>query len=202
VLDSGGALMSLQNDGEVLLTYQFLQRNYVLAALTIATVLVQAPLKSGARYTTKAARRLGRALFIVPGEPWSQQGAGCAEELSTGGVAIANAAQFGEQLSTLAFRVQAGGNLLLPFAARAAPKAPSRAPREARADNAKRSNPPLDAGERAVMAALGSKPLHADSICGATSLPFPEVARALSSLSLQRVVVEAPAGMYRRADCS
>jgi DNA processing protein len=201
VLNADGALMSLQDDGEIRLRYQFLQRNYVLAALTIATVLVQAPRKSGARYTTKAARRLGRALFIVPGEPWSLKGAGCAEELATGGVAIADPTQFGEQLSTLAFRAQAGGNLLLPFAARASPKEPPREPLEAQAHSAKRANRPLDAGERAVLAALSAKPMHADSICGATGLPFPEVARALSGLSLERVVVEAPPGMYRRADC-
>jgi len=58
---------------------------------------------------------------------------------------------------------------------------------------------PLGADERAVMGALRRRPAHIDEICERTGLDLRAAARALLTLTLQAVVVEGPAGLYRRA---
>ena len=88
VVERGGALVARVPDGTPPTPPHFLQRNEVLAALTTVTVVVQAGLASGARSTAAAARRLGRALCVVPNPPWDPRGQGCALELARGAVAI------------------------------------------------------------------------------------------------------------------
>jgi DNA processing protein len=70
---SGGALVSLLADGQRPRRWSFLQRNGVLAALTLCTVVVECPLKSGARSTAAAARHLGRPVWIAAQPPWEPE---------------------------------------------------------------------------------------------------------------------------------
>lgn len=70
---SGGALVSLLADGQRPRRWAFLERNRVLAALTIATVVVECPLKSGARSTAAAARQLGRPVWVATQPPWAPE---------------------------------------------------------------------------------------------------------------------------------
>lgn len=60
---------------------RFLERNRLLAALTLGTVLVEAGIRSGARSTVKHARLLNRPVLVVPGPVTSPASAGCHEEL-------------------------------------------------------------------------------------------------------------------------
>ncbi|HEU4405836.1 MAG TPA: DNA-processing protein DprA [Polyangiaceae bacterium] len=69
---SGGALVSLLADGLRPRRWVFLERNRVLAALTLATVVVECPLKSGARSTAAAARHLGRPVWVAAQPPWAR----------------------------------------------------------------------------------------------------------------------------------
>ena len=52
---------------------------------------------------------------------------------------------------------------------------------------------------RAVVEALGDEALHIDQVCETTGLPCRVVAEVLLTLTLQAVVVEGPAGFFRRA---
>lgn len=70
-----GALVSEYDDGKNH-GYRFLERNRLIAALAQATVVVQAPARSGALNTAKHCRGLGRALLVVPTSPWDVRGAG------------------------------------------------------------------------------------------------------------------------------
>src|SRR5882762_900873 len=81
---TGGAVVSPFERSRHASLITFPQRNGVLAALTQATVVVQAPLKSGARSTAAFARRLRRPLFVVPTSPWDRRGAGNLAELELG----------------------------------------------------------------------------------------------------------------------
>lgn len=60
---------------------RFLIRNRVIAALTAGTVMVEANVRSGARFTLNRARDLGRLPMVVPGPVTSAMSAGCHEEL-------------------------------------------------------------------------------------------------------------------------
>jgi DNA processing protein len=65
--------------------HQFFRRNSILVALSHAIIVVEAPLRSGARNAAKWARELGRPCFIVPAAPWNPRGLGNIAELQLGG---------------------------------------------------------------------------------------------------------------------
>ena len=57
----------------------------------------------------------------------------------------------------------------------------------------------LSPDERAVLRVLSELPVHVDEVCEAAGLPPSRVVGLLLTLTLQAVVVEGPAGLYRRA---
>ncbi len=69
---------------------RFLIRNRVIAAATRGTVVVEANLRSGARFTAGKARDLSRAVLAVPGPVTSAMSAGCHDELRVEGTALAD----------------------------------------------------------------------------------------------------------------
>ncbi|WP_437720712.1 DNA-processing protein DprA [Sorangium sp. So ce861] len=203
ILAAGGALVARVPDDTPPLPGLFLQRNAVLVALTLATVVVEAGIESGARSAAAAARRLGRHLCVVPHAPWSPRGVGCALELVCGARPVARAADVIDVLGGPAPPPRrrarrsprnsppAAGTLPLPDAAVAA--LASAPPQETA------QIPAMSAVERAVFDALDACPAHVDEVCERTGLPPRRAVEALLTLTLQAVVVEGPAGLFRRA---
>ncbi|MDD9945197.1 MAG: DNA-processing protein DprA [Myxococcales bacterium] len=76
IVAAGGALLSEVSDDTVPHGGQFLRRNRLVAALAMAVVVVQAPLRSGALSTATIAKRLKRHVFSVPGSPWDGRATG------------------------------------------------------------------------------------------------------------------------------
>ncbi len=72
-----GACVSEQPPGAAPFRGRFIERNRLIAALAGATVVVEAARVSGALSTARAARRLGRALFAVPGDVDRETSRGC-----------------------------------------------------------------------------------------------------------------------------
>ena len=67
IVERGGALMSELAVGSAVGRPDFARRNRLIAGLAIATVVVEAPDRSGALLTATAALELGRELYAVPG---------------------------------------------------------------------------------------------------------------------------------------
>jgi DNA processing protein len=179
VVDEGGALVSLQPDGARRFTFQFTRRNYLLAGLTLATLVAQARETGGTRCTARVARRLGRPLMVVPDAPWCKKGRGSALELAIGATPIASAADLQTMLRNTA--LSAGAQLELFAGRRAIP------------------HPQLEPNERTVFESMSDVPMHPDRLCDATGLPYRTVSQALLMLSLEGVVLEGPTGHFRRA---
>ncbi len=204
VLARGGALVARVPDGTPPMAPHFLQRNEVLAALTAATVVIEAGLASGARSTAAAARRLGRPLCVVPHPPWDERGQGCALELARGGAsAIYSAAEVlaalgrpppppvprarnrkrGKVPQAMLPLEAPSPEAIMPFAG-----APERgAPESA-----------LGPSEAAMLGAIDGVPRHFDEVCERARLTAPEASGAILTLTLRAVVVEGPAGFFRR----
>ena len=89
VIAAGGGYLSRFEREEDAKQPHFFQRNALLVALCHALVLVEAPLRSGARNATKWARRLGGPCFVVPSAPWNERGLGCIAELQLGAAPLA-----------------------------------------------------------------------------------------------------------------
>jgi len=71
--------------------YRFLTRNRLVAAVTGATVVVEAGLRSGAANTAAWARALGRVVGAVPGPVTSSASAGCHALLRNGAELVTRA---------------------------------------------------------------------------------------------------------------
>jgi DNA processing protein len=89
IVARGGGHVSPFEGGVDPRRHQFFERNALLVALCHALVVIEAPLRSGARNTVKWSRRLARTCFVVPSSPWNERGLGCIAELQRGARAIA-----------------------------------------------------------------------------------------------------------------
>jgi DNA processing protein len=203
ILEAGGALVSRLPNAFPPRPFNFLARNHVLAALTLATVVVEAGLRSGARSTAASARQLGRPLCVVPHAPWSEAGAGCADELAHGARAVTSAADILAALDLhspprrpMSRPTSVSGQARLSFPPHLGE--PDRAELRAVRQTAPSPLSKLGALEQAVFSAIGHQPMHIDVICDTVGAPLPAVVGALLTLTLQTVVVEGPAGCYRR----
>jgi DNA processing protein len=186
---AGGAIVSPFDRAQEARLWTFPHRNGVLAALTQVTIVVQAPLKSGARSTAAFARRLGRPVFVVPASPWDPLGEGNAAELALGARMLVHERELFDCLG-----VHVGGG---PAERKQHSRAP---PRAFRATTASEDFKPeqLSPECRAIFEMLSSTPVHLDDLCDKSDLPTALIHAALLTLSLQAVLVEGPAGWFRR----
>jgi DNA processing protein len=152
----------------------FLTRNRVLVTLSDAVVVAQADVPSGALRAAQCARASRKPLWVVPAPPWAQGCAGSRLLLDEGARPLTSVDAFLETLSLS-----------------------RRAPRSATASSA-----PIDLtpSESAVLGATSTLPLHLDEIAARAHVAVQAAAAALLTLALQAVVVEGPAGFFRRPD--
>jgi len=207
IVARGGSILSPFERDQRAWRWTFLRRNAVLAALTQALVLVEAPIKSGARSAAMAARRLGRPVFVVPGAPWDPLGAGAFVELSLGAIPMTNE---GDLFEALGLAPPASDSPLLPWglAKPARPARPATSPKATRTQTTMFASdeptapgalpPDLPPSVRSVWEATGEAPQHADDLCSKTGLSAAVVHEALLTLTLHAVLVEGPSGCFRR----
>ncbi|WP_328617239.1 DNA-processing protein DprA [Amycolatopsis sp. NBC_00355] len=87
-----GAVVSEYPPGVPPARHRFLQRHRLLAALTTATVVVEAGRRSGARHAAGLAAELGRPVLAVPGPLSSTVSAGCHQLIQDGTARLATSA--------------------------------------------------------------------------------------------------------------
>jgi DNA processing protein len=172
VTASGGAMIWPFERDTPLRLASFFQRNKILVALSDAVVVAQAPLPSGALNAAKAARDLGRLLYVVPAAPWMAGFEGSRLELERGARPLTSI----KKLLT---------DLGLSETAPPPRPAPSM---------------PLTKDERAVLGCLTTTPKHLDEIVVESRLSTQAASTALLTLALEDVVVESPQGLFRRAN--
>jgi DNA processing protein len=91
ILAAGGALVSQFADGTVPQRANFPRRNWTIAALSDAVVVVEAAEGSGALITAEAALALDREVMAVPGSVFSPLSVGCHQLLRDGAGLVQNA---------------------------------------------------------------------------------------------------------------
>jgi DNA processing protein len=91
ILAKGGALVSEYDVGIPPLPHQFIDRNRIIAALSMGVVVTEAAEQSGALFTARDAGNLGRIIMAVPGNITSQLSIGPNNLLRTGAIPITSA---------------------------------------------------------------------------------------------------------------
>ncbi len=84
IVRSGGAVVSEYPPGTPPARHRFLARNRLIAALTAATLLVEAGRRSSARHTACLAAEIGRPVLALPGPVSSTTSAGCHQLIQDG----------------------------------------------------------------------------------------------------------------------
>lgn len=67
IIESNGAIISEYPIGAPAYPDQFLARNRIVSGLSIATIVIEAPIDSGALVTARLAAEQGREVFVFPG---------------------------------------------------------------------------------------------------------------------------------------
>ncbi len=101
ILALGGCLLSEYEPDEPALPYKFLERNRIVAGLSLATVVIEAPKRSGALVTARLAAEEGREVFVAPGGVKNRNYEGSHMLIRNGARLVADASQVLEDLNLL-----------------------------------------------------------------------------------------------------
>lgn len=208
IVECGGALLTEQGDDARPRHTLFFRRNELLVALCRAVVVVEAPLRSGARNAALWARRLGRPLFVVPSAPWNPRGGGCIAELKLGGIPLFGAKDVLRHLDVESVerarpRDAGASRRGPPRAQRSQLALPSVVAQNASAVEA----PPVDVAvglelrprERAIVEALSQEPMHVDTLAERCGGSVTDLAPLLLSLEIRGLVKMHGGGGYVRS---
>jgi len=195
VVESGGVYLTAEAAEEPAGLAKFFRRNAILAALSHALVVCEAPLRSGARNAAAAARRLGRALFVVPAVPWNSKGQGNVAELQLGARAL-----FSHRDVLRWFELARIHAIPLP-ADRAARivrlQAEDEVPAPAASPERDVETLPLEPDAAALVGAVQAGAVHASDVCDRTGLSPAKVQQLVLTLTLDQVLASDRAGRIR-----
>lgn len=88
ILQHGGTLISEYYDREFFSKYRFHERNRIISGLCEATIVIEAPIKSGALITAQKALDQNRDVYALPGDITKPQAQGCLKLIYDGAIPI------------------------------------------------------------------------------------------------------------------
>ena len=157
----------------------FPQRNGIIAALSLGTLVVEAARRSGSLITARLAVSCGRELFAIPGSIHSPLSRGCHELIRQGAHLTETAHDILSQLNFSAFFAEA-------------PRAPA-GPAEAAFPASG-----MDKDHKILLDALGFDPADLDVLVVRTGFKPEAVSSMMLILELEGHVQAAPGGRYSR----
>lgn len=158
----------------------FLQRNRIVAAWSKATLVVEAPMRSGALHTAEvAAKHYGGRVYAVPGAVTSERSAGCHALIRNGRAMLCAAPH--ELLADLRQLCEPKQMSLFPEAT------PEAAP------------PAESTPAHPVLAAVAAGHTTTDALSGALGMPVEQLAPQLMLLQMQGRLLAGPGGTYSLA---
>lgn len=186
ILESGGSVISEYAPGTEPNRYSFLQRNRIIAGMSLGVLVTQAPERSGAKNTVNHALSEGREVFALPGDV-SRQGAQLPNRLIAEGAQLITCAQ------DILDQVVQEKNLEEKPVRRKKPCMPPPIQEPAR------EMPQLQGEEKAVYDALEGGELDFDELCERTGMTSDELGAVLMMMELDGVISALPGLRYARA---
>jgi DNA processing protein len=175
----GGALVSEFPPGTPGHPTHFPRRNRIIAGLGVATLVIEAGLRSGSLITARNAADSGREVFALPGSIHNPLARGCHQLIRQGARLVESADEIVAELAPQARALCGELRQRLP------------APAAAHAARA------LDPDYATLFAALGHDALGLDQLAHRTSLPVATLSSMLLMLELEGEIV-ATGGAYAR----
>ena len=170
LLAAGGAILSEYPPDTPAYPNQFLERNRIVSGLCVATVVIEAPERSGTLATARFALEQGREVFVLPGPADHPNYIGSHRLIRDGARLVATAADICEDLGITRATQPAPQQSLFKHAA-------------------------TDA-ERAIIATLteAGKPLTIDKLAERTTMEARTINAALASLIMAEAIKETERG--------
>lgn len=148
----------------------FPQRNRIVSGMSMATLLIEAPIKSGAMITMDRARMQKRQLFALPGRVDSDNFRGNHFLIKSG------QAQLIENAEDIIVNFQE----LFPV------------------QILRSMTPQLDAEERALFDRMPNEEINIDALASMAGQPIQQINRILMSLVLKKAIKEFPGKLYKK----
>lgn len=177
--ENWGLVEMIQNKGAILSEYpmitppdrqNFPQRNRIVAGMTRGTLLIEAPLKSGAMITMDRAKKYERDLFAIPGRADWASFRGNHQWIKNGAKLVENSRDISQSYEDL---------FHLPV-------------------QPKRQNPPLNPEEASLLQHFSQEEIGIETLTELTDWPIHRLNILLMSLVLKKQIKEYPGRTYRK----
>jgi len=172
-----GAAISEFSMGTPPLKNNFPRRNRVISGLSLGTLVVEAPRRSGALITADHALEQGREVFAVPGQIFSEMSTGTHDLIKQGAKLVESVDDILDELPAHAFRPLEEEDYKI---------------------EEDRMEFQLSEEEQAVWRVIGSSQIHIDNISRQAALPPYKVSAALVMLELKGLVQQSAGKMFTR----
>ena len=181
IISSGGCIVSEYPGNKPSLSYHFPARNRIIAGLSLATVVIEAPESSGALITAKRANEENRDVFAVPADVDRLESVGCNKLIQAAGVRL----------------VMSGMDIIRELAIQPAFFAEESLRRGKEGSLCDKLG--LDENPAKVLKAVPrTKPVSIDQIVETTGFSLREINKLLSLLEIQGFVIGTDSGFYLR----
>jgi DNA processing protein len=200
LLENGVWISELPMQAEVR-RENFPGRNRIIAGMTLGTLVVEAPQRSGALITARLASEYNREVFAVPGRVQDPASFGTNDLIRRGCAKLTTCLEdileeLGEVGEKMRPQAEQSDEATYRHSAAMAGPLPADEPRESAGS---RPQPRLSEGERRVYEAVGYEPMLQDAVLRATELPPGEVLAAFTSLELKGLIKRLPGQLVVRA---
>lgn len=176
ILDNGGALVSEFPLGVSSQAANFPQRNRIISGLSGGTLVVEAAVQSGSLITASYALQHDREVFAIPGSIHNPLARGCHQLIRQGATLVETAQDIVDQLAGLiSYKRQEAAHHDRSSGLFDEPEE-------------KPSESALDAGERALLDALGFDPLPLDVLVERTGADIGSLSAGLVALEIKGLV--------------
>jgi len=186
IAESGACISELPLEYEPL-SENFPPRNRIIAGLSLGTIIIEAPLRSGALITARAALENNREVMAVPGKIDSPLSRGAHQLIKQGAKLVESIEDVMEALGYV-------GEQLRAHAAAATAEASKKI--ETPLFDASQFN--LSESEKTIYDSLSKEPLHVDQIIAETNLPPGTINAGLISLRLKGLIKQLPGNLFLR----
>lgn len=177
ILDQGGTLLTEFPFGAAPHASHFPRRNRIISGLSMATLVVEAAVKSGSLITARYALQQGREVFAVPGSIHNPQSRGCHQLLREGATLVEQVADMVEALQgMMAFKWEEAETAAAPL------EPESLKPEQAR-----------------VLEAMGYDPVSFDELVERTGMEAGSLLSILTCLELEGWLQQSAEGYERCA---